>query len=141
MSDIRTDHDFAQLGFGLMRLPQLEEGGNDIEETKKLVDAFMDAGFTYFDTAPTYHGGTSEIAAKEALVDRYPRESFQLATKMPAWAAKSLEEARRFSIARSNARVRVISTTICFISSRTNSPRCSKITTCGTSPRRKRKRA
>ena len=39
MSDIRTDHDFAQLGFGLMRLPQLEEGGNDIEETKKLVDA------------------------------------------------------------------------------------------------------
>ena len=96
MSDIRTDHDFAQLGFGLMRLPQLEEGGNDIEETKKLVDAFMDAGFTYFDTAPTYHGGTSEIAAKEALVDRYPRESFQLATKMPAWAAKSLEEAQAF---------------------------------------------
>ncbi|MFR4803966.1 MAG: aldo/keto reductase [Eggerthellaceae bacterium] len=96
MSDIRTDHDFAQLGFGLMRLPQLEEGGNDIEETKKLVDAFMVAGFTYFDTAPTYHGGTSEIAAKEALVDRYPRESFQLATKMPAWAAKSLEEAQAF---------------------------------------------
>lgn len=91
-----SERNFAQLGFGLMRLPQLEEGGNDIEETKKLVDAFMNAGFTYFDTAPTYHGGTSEIAAKEALVDRYPRESFQLATKMPAWAAKSLEEAQAF---------------------------------------------
>lgn len=91
-----SERNFAQLGFGLMRLPQLEEGGNDIEETKKLVDAFMNAGFTYFDTAPTYHGGTSEIAAKAALVDRYPRESFQLATKMPAWAAKSLEEAQAF---------------------------------------------
>lgn len=85
---------FAQLGFGLMRLPQKEEGGNDIEAVKELVDAFMAAGFTYFDTAWTYHGGTSEVAAKEALVDRYPRESFQLATKMPAWAAKSLEEAQ-----------------------------------------------
>ena len=51
-----SERNFAQLGFGLMRLPQLEEGGNDIEETKKLVDAFMNAGFTYFDTAPTYHG-------------------------------------------------------------------------------------
>lgn len=96
IENVVSEKNFAQLGFGLMRLPQLEEGGNDIEATKKLVDAFMDAGFTYFDTAPTYHGGTSEIAAKEALVERYPRESFQLATKMPAWAAKSLEEAQAF---------------------------------------------
>lgn len=96
IENVVSEKNFAQLGFGLMRLPQLEEGGNDIEATKKLVDAFMDAGFTYFDTAPTYHGGTSEIAAKAALVDRYPRESFQLATKMPAWAAKSLEEAQAF---------------------------------------------
>lgn len=46
---------------------------------------FMDAGLTYFDTAYVYDDGNSEKAAKEALVDRYPRESFTLATKLCAW--------------------------------------------------------
>lgn len=88
---------FAQLGFGLMRLPEIEENGEpaiDIEAVKQMVDAFMAAGFTYFDTAYTYHRGTSEIAAREALVKRYPRESFQLATKLPAWAARDATHAQ-----------------------------------------------
>ena len=58
----------------------------DIEQTKQMVDKFLEAGFTYFDTAYGYLGGKSEMAVKTALVDRYPRESFQLATKLPAWA-------------------------------------------------------
>lgn len=85
----------AKLGFGLMRLPMLASEV-DIEQTKAMVDKFLAAGFTYFDTAYGYIGGKSEAAAKTALVDRYPRESFFLATKLPAWAgAKDAEEARQ----------------------------------------------
>lgn len=84
-----------KLGFGLMRLPMLGDEV-DIEQTKEMVDQFLKAGFTYFDTAYGYIGGKSEEAAKTALVDRYPRESFQLATKLPAWAGpKNAEEARQ----------------------------------------------
>lgn len=74
-----------KLGFGLMRLPKLTNGKIDIEQTKKMVDLFMDAGFTYFDTAYVYDNGESEAAAKAALVDRYPRESYTLCTKLCAW--------------------------------------------------------
>ncbi|MEG2357264.1 MAG: aldo/keto reductase, partial [Clostridia bacterium] len=70
-----------KLGFGLMRLPMCGEEV-DIEQTKQMVDLFMEKGFTYFDTAYGYLGGKSEEAAKAALVDRYPRESFLLATKL-----------------------------------------------------------
>lgn len=77
--------DIPKLGFGLMRLPMLGEEV-DLEQMKLMVDRFMAAGFTYFDTAYGYIGGKSEQAVKPALVDRYPRESFQLATKLPAWA-------------------------------------------------------
>ena len=70
-----------KLGFGLMRLPKLADGKTiDTEQTKQMVDLFMDAGFTYFDTAYVYEG--SEEAAKVALVDRHPRDSFTLATKL-----------------------------------------------------------
>ncbi|MEG0757106.1 MAG: aldo/keto reductase [Raoultibacter sp.] len=89
--------DIAKLGFGFMRLPMTEAGEDsviDIEQTKAMVDMFMDAGFTYFDTARAYHNGLSEAALKEALVDRYPRESFQIATKLPAWLAKNADHAR-----------------------------------------------
>ncbi|MEG0047612.1 MAG: aldo/keto reductase [Clostridia bacterium] len=83
-----------KLGFGLMRLPMCGEEV-DIEQTKQMVDLFMEKGFTYFDTAYGYLGGKSEEAAKTALVDRYPRESFLLATKLPAWASvKTAEEAK-----------------------------------------------
>lgn len=82
----------GKLGFGLMRLPGLENGEIDIEQTKTMVDMFMDAGFTYFDTAWAYAG--SEDAIRQALVERYPRESFQLATKNAAWInCRTREEA------------------------------------------------
>ena len=74
-----------------MRLPQ-KDGIIDIDEVKKMVDMFMEAGFTYFDTAWAYAG--SEDAIRQALVERYPRESFQLATKNAAWInCKTKEEA------------------------------------------------
>ena len=81
-----------KLGFGLMRLPKLEGDVIDVEQTKRMVDLFMDAGFTYFDTAWAYAG--SEDAIRQALVERYPRESYQLATKNAAWInCKTKEEA------------------------------------------------
>ncbi len=83
--------EIKKLGFGLMRLPQ-KDGVIDVEETKKMVDLFLEAGFTYFDTAWAYAG--SEDAIRQALVERYPRESFQLATKNAAWInCKTREEA------------------------------------------------
>ena len=86
-------HDIGKLGFGLMRLPGTQGGGDpDIDQVIPMVDAFMDAGFTYFDTAYVYDKGKSEEAAKTALVERYPRESFQLATKMNAWLGKPSED-------------------------------------------------
>jgi hypothetical protein len=64
-----------------MRLPK-KLASIDTEQTKAMVDLFLEAGFTYFDTAFIYPG--SEAATKEALVDRHPRESYTLATKMNA---------------------------------------------------------
>lgn len=91
---MRLGENTPKLGFGLMRLPMLGEEV-DIEQTKEMVDLFMQAGFTYFDTAYGYLGGKSEMAIKDALVDRYPRDSFTLATKLPAWAgAKTADEAK-----------------------------------------------
>ena len=81
-----------KLGFGLMRLPKNDMGKIDIEQTKKMVDLFMEAGLNYFDTAYVYDGGDSERAAKAALIDRYPRESFTLATKLCAWMGANNEE-------------------------------------------------
>ena len=79
------------LGFGLMRLPLNtpdNPGDIDIEQFKKMVDEFIENGFTYFDTAWMYCDGKSENAVKEALVSRYPRDSFTLTTKLPAYMLK-----------------------------------------------------
>ena len=84
-----------KLGFGLMRLPMIGDEV-DIEQVKQMADRFIAAGFTYFDTAYGYINGKSEEAVKPVLVDRYPREAFQLATKLPAWAGpKTAEEAQQ----------------------------------------------
>ena len=82
-----------RLGFGLMRLPRIEGSDViDVEQTKQMVDLFMEAGCTYFDTAWIYPG--SEEAMRQALVERYPRESYTIATKNAAWAGcKSREDA------------------------------------------------
>lgn len=83
--------EIRKLGFGLMRLPQ-KDGAIDVEQVKEMVDLFLQAGFTYFDTAWAYAG--SEDAIRQALVERYPRESYQLATKNAAWInCKTKEEA------------------------------------------------
>ena len=84
-----------KLGFGMMRLPKIEGSEEiDVEQAKQMVDAFMEAGGKYFDTAYVYVG--SEAATKAALCDRYPRNSYYLANKLNAsdFACKSEEEAK-----------------------------------------------
>ena len=88
--------DVFKLGFGLMRLPKLEDGKSiDVEQVSKMVDLFIAAGGTYFDTAYVYDEGRSEEAIKQALVDRYPRESYTLCTKLNAWHGASDEESAK----------------------------------------------
>ncbi len=72
-------------GFGTMRLPTLPDGTIDQEQFRQMVDLFLSRGYTYFDTAYPYHQGKSEVAVRECLVKRYPREHFQLADKLPPW--------------------------------------------------------
>ena len=87
--------DIKNFGFGLMRLPMLD-GEIDIEQTKQMVDEYMAAGFNYFDTSWVYMGQKSEPAAKECLVDRYPRDSFYFATKLPAFLAEDCGNKKEF---------------------------------------------
>ncbi|MCI8327294.1 MAG: 4Fe-4S dicluster domain-containing protein [Lachnospiraceae bacterium] len=70
------------MGFGTLRLPLIEEGVVDIEETKRMVDHFLKNGFNYFDTSHNYIGGASERAVKECLTDRYPRDQYVLGNKL-----------------------------------------------------------
>ena len=95
MSEKFLGENIGKLGFGCMRLPLLGDGTVDVEQTKKMVDAFIEKGFTYFDTAYMYLNGTSESTVGEALVKRYPRESFQLATKMPLHNVKETADFER----------------------------------------------
>ncbi len=81
-----------KLGFGLMRLPR-KGPFTDVEQVKKMVDLFLEAGFTYFDTAFVYLG--SEAAIRKALVERYPRESYTLATKLNVMLASNEKAARK----------------------------------------------
>jgi len=86
--------DVPKLGFGLMRLP-MKDREIDVARTIEMTDLFIDSGFTYFDSAFGYNDGKSEEAAKAAIFDRYPREKILFATKLPAFEAKSAEEARQ----------------------------------------------
>ena len=80
-----------KLGFGCMRLP-MKDSEVDYEEFNKMIDAFMKEGFDYFDTARVYIQGKSEIALRECLVSRYPRESFRLADKLSPSCFNSKED-------------------------------------------------
>jgi predicted aldo/keto reductase-like oxidoreductase len=80
----------GKLGYGFRRLPTKEDGSFDQEPLIKMVDAFLAAGFTYFDTAYVYPG--SEEALREVLVKRLPRDSFTIATKMPMFQVNSPED-------------------------------------------------
>ena len=70
-------------GFGCMRLP-MNGSEVDLEQTKRMVDAFLDAGFNYFDTAHSYIQGKSETALKTCLTSRHPRGSYILTDKLTA---------------------------------------------------------
>ena len=84
-----------KLGFGLMRLPKLEDGSIDVEQTAKMADAFIEAGGKYFDTAYVYDGGDSEKTFKKAVAERYPRDAYYLATKLNVMANCPDEESAR----------------------------------------------
>lgn len=82
-------------GFGCMRLP-MKDGEVDIEETKRMVDYFLDNGFNYFDTAHGYLEGKSELAVKECLTSRYPRDKYILTDKLSSDFFKTEEEIRPY---------------------------------------------
>ena len=84
-----------KLGFGLMRLPQTnpdDAGSIDIAESGRMADAFIDRGFTYFDTAWMYHNRQSEPSAKEFLVKRHDRSEYTLSTKLHSGFFNTEEE-------------------------------------------------
>ncbi|MBQ9393269.1 MAG: aldo/keto reductase [Oscillospiraceae bacterium] len=74
----------GNFGFGCMRLPTLADGEVDVERVKRMADAFLEAGFNYFDTTHGYHNGQSETALRQALTSRYPREKYVLTDKLTA---------------------------------------------------------
>jgi len=83
------------LGFGLMRLPQTnanDAGSIDIKALCRLADAFLEKGFTYFDTSYVYHNGKSENAFKEAVAKRHPREAYLIADKLPMFSIKEAKQ-------------------------------------------------
>lgn len=90
-SSIEQDNQ-GKLGFGLMRLPR--KGVKiDVDQVAQMVDLFLDAGFTYFDTARIYPG--SEAATRKALIKRHPRDSFTIATKLNTMIAPTARMARK----------------------------------------------
>lgn len=86
------------LGFGFMRLPLVDEEDRtviDLDRVNRMVDAYIDAGYDYFDTGYYYHGGKSEEAIRECVVERYPREKIKIADKLPVFALKSEDDMER----------------------------------------------
>ena len=98
-------HDTPKLGFGLMRLPKLEDGSMDLDQICQMVDVFLDAGLTYFDTAYVYTG--SEEATRKALVERHPRDSYTITTKANAWLGNPTAEQTKRQLQESMARLGV----------------------------------
>lgn len=84
----------SSLGFGMMRLPVKNDDPTDFdyEKINRMVDTFLAAGYTYFDTSYVYHKGKSEQAVRRAVVERHPRDSFTVATKFPTFNLKDESE-------------------------------------------------
>ena len=85
----------VDFGFGTMRLPVLDPGDQtsfDFDKIERLFDRFLELGFTYFDTAYTYHSYEGEKAVRKALVERHPRDTFELTTKLPLRDFKDAED-------------------------------------------------
>lgn len=81
----------GKLGFGCMRLPLTDPEDFttvDVQQVERMVDTFLERGFTYFDTAYMYHEFLSENIVREALVKRHARDRFTLATKLPTMFLK-----------------------------------------------------
>ena len=88
-----------KLAFGLMRLPLRDPSDTtsiDLDAVNQMVDRFMDAGFTYFDTAAPYHNKASEAAFRECVAKRYPRNAYTLTDKLSMFSMKSGEELQPF---------------------------------------------
>ncbi len=85
--------ELSPLGFGVMRLPM--SGGSFPEKVYALLDRAMERGINYYDTAYPYLGGKSEVLIREALVERYPRERFYIADKLPVWLCGDREDMER----------------------------------------------
>lgn len=84
-----------KLAFGMMRLPVLDENDDssvDFEQVNEMADLFIEKGFTFFDTAFPYHMGNSEIAFRKAVVERYPRDSYVIADKLPLFLITSEDQ-------------------------------------------------
>ena len=76
----------TKLGMGMMRLPLVDENDQtsvDMKQVNEMVDAYMESGFNHFDTAFVYHEGAGEAAFRKSVVERYPRDSFKISTKLP----------------------------------------------------------
>lgn len=81
-----------KLAFGLMRLPLLNKDDQtsiDIAHVTKMTDKFIEKGFTYFDTAACYHNGASEIAFREAVSKRYPKDAYSITDKLSLWMVEN----------------------------------------------------
>ncbi len=87
------DINVSLLGFGCMRFPVTADGQIDEPEAEKMLDLAYKAGVNYFDTAVPYHDGASEPFVGKAL-NKYPRDSYYLATKLPPWEVNTLEDAK-----------------------------------------------
>lgn len=87
------NHKLSALGLGAMRLPVIGGDDSKIDETavEKMVDYAMEHGINYYDTAWGYHGGQSELVIGRAL-NRYPRESYYLATKFPGYDLSNMDK-------------------------------------------------
>ena len=90
----------VMFGFGTMRLDLENENkpsSIDFDNYREMVDYYMDQGFNYFDTSYAYHDGASEAGLKVGLVERYPRESFKIADKMPTWLLSCEEDNEKYA--------------------------------------------
>ena len=82
-------------GFGCMRLPM---SGDEVDKGRmcQMVDAFLEAGFNYFDTAHGYLQGKSETALRDCLTSRYPSDRYVLTDKRTGSYFKTDADIRPF---------------------------------------------
>ena len=85
-----------ELALGMMRLPTDADKKVNFFQTDRMIDYFLGNGFRRFDTAEVYHNTLSEVAVRECIVKRYPRESFEIADKLSSWRIPAGSTAEQF---------------------------------------------